>query len=258
MSYPGGKNGAGVYQAIINQMPPHEVYIEAFLGGGAIMRNKKPARLNIGLDRDEEAIQSFPVTFASSCGVPGHIAVSDDAADTARNDEDRFRFLVEDAITYLQNYDFKGGELVYCDPPYMRHTRTERDLYRFEMDDEQHKALLNVLCQLPCMVMVSGYWSQLYADQLKGWHSVQFQAMTRGGTQATEWLWMNFAPPVELHDYSFLGSNFRERERIKRKKARWTARLEKLPLLERQALLAAISEVGLSPAASPKTARSDS
>lgn len=32
-SYPGGKSGAGVYQAIINQLPPHSTYVELFLGG---------------------------------------------------------------------------------------------------------------------------------------------------------------------------------------------------------------------------------
>jgi len=37
-------------------------------------------------------------------------------------------------------------------------------------------------------------------------------------------------------------SNFRERERLKRKKARWTARLAKMPALERSVLLAAIEE----------------
>ncbi len=28
MAYPGGKNGAGVYQTLINLIPPHEVYID--------------------------------------------------------------------------------------------------------------------------------------------------------------------------------------------------------------------------------------
>ena len=40
MTYPGGKNGAGVYQAIICQIPPHQVYVEPFLGSGAVMRLK--------------------------------------------------------------------------------------------------------------------------------------------------------------------------------------------------------------------------
>jgi hypothetical protein len=108
------------------------------------------------------------------------------------------------------------------------------------------------------MVMLSGYWSQLYADRLRDWHSVQFQAMTHGGPR-TEWLWSNFPEPIALHDYRYLGTGFRQRERIKRKKQRWTARLHRLPMLERHALLAAIDEawrihspeVTMPPAASP-------
>jgi DNA adenine methylase len=50
MPYPGGKGGAGVYQTIINGMPRHEVYVEPFLGGGAVMAAKRPACLNIGVD----------------------------------------------------------------------------------------------------------------------------------------------------------------------------------------------------------------
>lgn len=34
-NYLGGKNGSGVYQAIINLLPPHDTYIEGFLGTGA-------------------------------------------------------------------------------------------------------------------------------------------------------------------------------------------------------------------------------
>lgn len=55
-SYPGGKAGAGVYQRIINLMPPHEVYVEPFLGGGAVMRLKRPARLNIGVDLNPNVV----------------------------------------------------------------------------------------------------------------------------------------------------------------------------------------------------------
>ena len=50
MNYPGGKGL--LYQKFINLMPLHEVYIETHLGGGAIMRNKRPARRNIGIDID--------------------------------------------------------------------------------------------------------------------------------------------------------------------------------------------------------------
>ena len=58
MGYLGGKAGTDVYQTIINRMPPHRVYMEPFLGSGAVMRHKKPASLNIGIDRDREAVKA--------------------------------------------------------------------------------------------------------------------------------------------------------------------------------------------------------
>ena len=66
MAYAGGKGGPGVYQKIINLMPPHEVYIEPFVGGGAIMRLKRPARLNIGLDLSGQALKLLAPAFSAS------------------------------------------------------------------------------------------------------------------------------------------------------------------------------------------------
>jgi hypothetical protein len=230
MAYPGGKGGAGVYQTVINLMPPHDTFVEAFLGSGALMRHKRPATLNIGIDRDAEAIRALA---ESGIAEPG---------------DTRFRFEIGDALTFLRSYRFVGPELVYCDPPYMHQTRGRPDYYRFEMTDAQHAELLDILKGLPCRVMISGYWTDLYEAQLKGWNATTFQAMTRAGRTATEWLWYNFPTPVALHDYQFLGGDFRQRERIKRKKKRWTERLHRLPPLERQALLAAIEEAWGDPA----------
>lgn len=50
MVYDGGKGAAGVYQTLINLMPPYQTYIERFLDGGAVLLNKRPARRSIGLD----------------------------------------------------------------------------------------------------------------------------------------------------------------------------------------------------------------
>ena len=68
-----------------------------------------------------------------------------------------------------------------------------------------------------------------------------YQATTHNG-MAVEWLWMNYPPPLELHDYRYLGDNSKERERIKLKTARWVAGLKRMPALERNALLSAINE----------------
>lgn len=53
---------------------------------------------------------------------------------------------------------------------------------------------------------------------------------------------MNYAAPKRLHDYRYLGNDYRERERLGRKTKRWIERLNRLPELERQALLSAIYE----------------
>jgi hypothetical protein len=44
-------------------MPPHDTYIETHLGGGAVMRNKPPARNNIAIDIDPEPLESFDCDY---------------------------------------------------------------------------------------------------------------------------------------------------------------------------------------------------
>jgi DNA adenine methylase len=228
--YPGGKGGMGVAQRIISLMPPHRTYIEPFLGDAAVMRAKRPAAMNIGLDLDPAA--------------PGLAWLA------ARRAEESIQACYwsksGDGIQYLENRRFGIDDLVYCDPPYLMETRRGGRLYRCEMNAIDHRRLLRVLLSLPCMVMISGYFSKMYAEDLKGWGKVSYGAMTRGGRMATEWLWFNFPPPGELHDYRYVGQNFRERERIARKKRRWVERLRKMPALERETLLAAILEFGSS------------
>jgi len=149
-----------------------------------------------------------------------------------------------DALHWLSDADVSSDTLIYLDPPYLMNTRSsQRALYRHECTDEQHSELLRIIRRLPCMVMISGYWSRMYADALKDWRTVTFQACTRGGRMATEWVWLNFAEPLELHDYRYLGTDYRERERIKRKQLRWRGRLERMNSLERYAILSTIEDL---------------
>lgn len=229
MRYPGGKGAAGVHQAIINNIPPHDVYIETHLGGGNILERKKPAMRSIGVDVDRRVIDTW----------------------TARQ-WDGLELHCRDAAEFLEGYAFTGREFVYVDPPYLMSTRRGGRLYRHEYDDLDHERLLCLLVELPCSVMVSGYRSALYDEKLASWRSLEFSAMTRQGV-AMECIWMSYAAPDALHDLRYLGSNFRQRERIKRKKGRWKARLARLDALERAAIMECLKELE----ASPETAMLD-
>jgi len=197
------------------------VYIEPFLGGGAIMRLKKPALASIGIDSDTAVIQGW------SEDIPG------------------LELWNTDALTWLASNNFSGDTLIYCDPPYLMETRScKQRYYAHEFyTREEHSRLLEIIKRLSCMVIISGYYSDLYATGLVDWRTEQYPSRTRGGRTAIEWVWMNYPEPLELHDYRYLGSNFRERERIKRKQNRWRARLQRMPTQERHALLSAIDEL---------------
>lgn len=222
--YPGGKNAPGIYQRIINQMPPHVVYIEPFLGSAAILRRKRFARQTVGIDIDP-AIVARHAAFA-------------------RRPE--CQILATDALKWLRGY-FAGfvppfPTLIYADPPYLGSARhwSARDCYTHEMKGEtEHVELLRILTSCPAMVMINGYPSDLYEQHLKGWRRLEYQAQTRGGRK-TEVLWMNFPCPTVLHDYGWLGKDYRERLRIARKIERWTSRLKAMPALERAAIVEAL------------------
>lgn len=233
MRYPGGKAGSGVYQRIINKMPPHEVYIEPFLGGGAVMRMKRPARWNYGVDLDSRV-----VAMAAALAESGDWISARSPPGGTDDGGPRYEFELGDAVQYLRKPRGWTRTLVYCDPPYLMSTRSsQRRLYRYELDEPGHIALLGVLKALPCMVQVSGYMSELYTYELRGWNYVAYDVVVRSGRVRRECLWYNYPAPVALHDYRYLGRDFRERERITRKRARWLTRLSKLPVLERAALV---------------------
>lgn len=224
MAYNGGKAGAGTAQRIINLMPPHQVYIEPFLGAGAVLRAKRPAAQNIGVELD-------PAVIAAHWSPPPEYCT----------------IIHGDGMQYLRERSWTGGELVYLDPPYLAELRTStRPLYRCELGEADHRALLGIACDLRAKgvrMMLSGYYSRLYERALRGWHLVTYGAMTRRG-MALEHLWTSFPAPLELHDYRYLGDDYRERERIRRKVARWKTRLASMGTLERQAMLAALAEIG--------------
>lgn len=215
-SYFGSKATSGLCQPIIALMPPHDTYIESHLGGGAIMRRKPPVLRNIGIDLDQRALEKFqcayPVQLVHGCA---------------------HRFLAE--------YDYRGRELVYCDPPYLKETRSSARRYRFDYEEQDHLELLRLLNRLPCQVILSGYPSALYEEWLPGWRSVALQVMNQGGVR-TEKVWFNFSLE-QVHWARYAGKDRTDRQRIKRKAESWGRRYRALPPGERLSVLAALMAV---------------
>jgi len=100
-----------------------------------------------------------------------------------------------DAMEVCLRHD--GPEtLYYCDPPYVHDTRSSKvhghHGYNFEMTDEQHCEMAEVLRELKGTVIVSGYACHLYDEELfADWHRVERAALADGALDRTEVLWMN-------------------------------------------------------------------
>lgn len=224
MRYTGGKNGAGVFQRILREVPPHQTFIEAFGGSAALTRRKAPALRSVIVEADEAQAAKL-----QACIVRDDVEIQHASA-----------------FDVLAAWQWRGDEFVYADPPYLHSTRRDVQLYRHELSDGDHERLLQLLASLPVPFALSGYRSAMYDDAARchGWRRVDFQAMTRRGV-ATESLWMNYDAPSTIADSGYAGSDFRDRQRIKRKAARWVERFGALPALERQAILDQLAAAGI-------------
>ncbi len=210
MRYPGGKGKC--FQHIINVLPEHSTYIETHLGGGAVLRHKAPARASIAIDVDPKVIVWWRRHYPSLA-----------------------TFIAGDALAVLRSYPFTGAEVIYCDPPYLPSTRKRSRVYANDLTESDHIELLSVLKRLPCRVAISGYSSQLYETELRGWNEIRFSAKAHNGLRV-ESLWMNYPIPDDLHDPRFLGHNFRQRQDVRRRMNRLQDRISRLSKPEQHAL----------------------
>ncbi len=149
---------------------------------------------------------------------------------------------------YPELWDRKGV-FFYVDPPYLLDSRKDnRPVYKHELSDEQHRDLIQQLSLFQSAdIAISCYPNEMYQDWFwdhehpREWRMIEFQSTTRHG-MATEQLWMNYPPPKELHDYRYLGGDFRERERITRQKKRLLNKFKKLSPLEQAGLSQAMQD----------------
>lgn len=96
----------------------------------------------------------------------------------------------DDALEIIERYD-TPETLFYIDPPYVLDTRNNRKRYAYEMTDDDHCKLADVLRTVRGMVVLSGYASELYAELYDDWKMLTKSTTTNGNNTAIECLWLS-------------------------------------------------------------------
>ena len=101
-----------------------------------------------------------------------------------------------DGLEVIKDHD-SADTLFYVDPPYLPSTRTAPNTYAVEMTEKQHQELAAVLNKAQGKVVLSGYYSTLYAKLYSGWN-LDLKDMPNHAAQGkkkqrrVECLWMNY------------------------------------------------------------------
>ncbi|MBE9034669.1 DNA adenine methylase [aff. Roholtiella sp. LEGE 12411] len=100
----------------------------------------------------------------------------------------------DSAIKVIQRYDSEET-LFYCDPPYPHASRGDRQAYAYEMTDEQHRELSDVVHNIKGKVAISGYQCSLMEELYSDWKYIEAPTKTCHSTKGlrTEILWVNYA-----------------------------------------------------------------
>jgi len=216
--YPGRKGAAGTWQKIVSEIPRCEMFIDAMTGSGIISSLVSGCQVVMN-DIDQTAIGNivYPV------GETGLIVSNLHYLDLVK-----------------QYNNGSNARVFYFDPPYLMQTRSyKKPIYNYEWGEKDHTTFLEIAVLIKCPVMISHYPCSQYDTALKGWRVVTYNTMTRAGIRR-ERLYMNFPQPVLLQCFEYAGENFTDRQRIKRKIDRLTARLQSEDEKERAVILSSI------------------
>lgn len=216
MNYAGNKARSNLLHEIINKIPPHNRYYELFLGSGGIARYIYPCPTMIGIEKVKSIAEQFKNDY------PKQLKVK-----------------VGCGIKFLEKnrQNFTPEDFIFLDPPYPRYSRRgTKNLYRNELTDEDHRRILEAIINTKAQVMICTYENALYSLYLDHWHKIDIPVTHHAG-HAIERIYFNYTPPVVLHDYRYLGKDNTDRQRIKRMQIRILKRINRLPELEKAALL---------------------
>lgn len=229
-NYPGSKGGSGVIQWILNHVPKCSIFVDACAGSGIVGETVAEMCSDTAVYMYEKYLpvwQQLDLKY--------------------RNYKKGMIILLPfDSIQHYLNkvkesHTCYDETVFYFDVPYIKETRKSTvDLYGCEWTLEDHLNFFDLIFELEkkgALIIISHYDCDLYRMKLVDWPTSTFQTMTRGGA-VIEKLWMNFdIKDYELATTAFVGKDFTDRQRIKRKKENIVKKLKSLPLHERQAII---------------------
>jgi DNA adenine methylase len=102
------------------------------------------------------------------------------------------------AIEVIQRYD-SPETLFYCDPPYIHSSRGDSNAYAYEMTDNEHRELAEVLRNIKGKVALSGYRGDIMDKLYRDWTRIEAPAKLCHSTKTPrqEVLWVNYEVEVQ-------------------------------------------------------------
>jgi len=221
-NFPGNKSVKGLYHLIINNFPPHKFFYELTAGSAHIALIKAPADYTVVNDvREKIFIKLLEYSVA--------------------HPELNWKVMNENCLSILsvlrsQKADEAKNSLIYLDPPCIG-----RKIYSQGHDIPFHQQLIVSAAALKCNVMISHDEHPLYDNLVTncGWRKKTLKVFSHS-KYVVEAIYMNYPEPKQLQDYSLVGNDCWDRQRIKRKVERHIKKLQSLPDLEREAIIHAI------------------
>ncbi|GIV04486.1 MAG: hypothetical protein KatS3mg016_0061 [Fimbriimonadales bacterium] len=100
-----------------------------------------------------------------------------------------------DALEVIRKYDSEQT-LFYCDPPYVHQTRGDVRAYAYEMTDDAHRQLAELLHSVKGKVAISGYRCKLMDELYHDWYCTEAPPRICHSVKQLrqELLWTNYDP----------------------------------------------------------------